>query len=361
MKRVAWKQMIALLMCALLLLTGCSFFRPKPAEENDDSEQILEQLEAMKEQLAAAKNEIESMKEAETAATPVPEPTAVPTPQIVVEKKTVEIPVESIIGVHCTVNGQESVRLDGATQVHAVADELDGYVFDHWEIDGVTASETGPEADFTLSEPSTICAVYHVRHVLTCINCYFQFLDAKGNAQGEKLTEFDFEEDYINPITKETCEGGVLNGYITSDLPSGQDVDYWLINGVKYNAPNTVHKFRVEELDEGTVYEVVLKKEQGSKKRYTVKTENCRFTGGGYSGADYGVVTEGTKITVTGYASKSYAAYGFFKGEPSGTGKGSSSNPLKYTGSDGSYYTFTYTVTIKHDTMITFVPVTGKG
>ena len=104
-----------------------------------------------------------------------------------------------------------------------------------------------------------IHAVFHQRHILKCINCHFQFITDKGNASGKTYKEFDFEEAYKNPVTKKNTQGGLISFYIFADVPSRQEVDYWLINGVKYTFPNVIQKFRVENLDEATVYEVVFK------------------------------------------------------------------------------------------------------
>ena len=79
------------------------------------------------------------------------------------------------------------------------------------------------------------------------------------DASGKTYKEFDFEEAYKNPVTKKNTQGGLISFYIFADVPSRQEVDYWLINGVKYTFPNVIQKFRVENLDEATVYEVVFK------------------------------------------------------------------------------------------------------
>jgi hypothetical protein len=256
MKRTIWRSISVLTLCALLVLTGCTGFL-KPAE-NNDNEQILAELNAMKQQVEATKSEIETIKNSEkqdNTATSVT-PTVTPEP-VTVE---VEVPVDSVFGIDCTVNGGDSVKLDGQTQVHAVANRKDGYEFDHWEFGTETDYESGPDAMFFFSEATVLVAVYHVHKVVTFKNCHMNFMNSNGKAGGKDLTEFDFEEDYVNPETKENCKGGEIDFFVTADVPQGREVDYWLINGVKYQAPNNASKFRVRGQTQATVYEVVLRK-----------------------------------------------------------------------------------------------------
>ena len=95
MKRTVWKSAIALLICLLFVLTGCTG-KQEPAA-NDNTQQILAELEAMKQQLDATKTEISAMKTddkkpAEVVATPTEAPE-----EVVIE---VEVPVDSVYGVN---------------------------------------------------------------------------------------------------------------------------------------------------------------------------------------------------------------------------------------------------------------------
>jgi hypothetical protein len=359
MKRFALRFIGIPVLCMLLLLTGCTLLSPKPAE-NDNTEQILAELNSMKAQLNVANAELEAMKQKESQNN-AQAPVSTTTPEPVVVE--IEIPIDSIVGKNCKLNGKDSVRIDGDTEVHAVADEIEGYVFDHWVVDGEDDYESGPDAYFTFSYPVAICAMYRERRIVTFKNCHMTLLNGSGNSVGKSYTEFDFEEDYTNPETKETIPGGTIDFYVFADIPKGMQVEYWLINGVVYEMPyNDISKFRVEGQTEATVYEVVFSK-QTAKKMCTVITENCWFScsDGSISGASYGVVPGGSKVTVTGRASKYYAACGFFDANPSGAGKGSPSSPLSYSWSDENYYYFSYSFTVTTDTMITFVPIHGVG
>lgn len=199
----------------------------------------------------AAKTELERLKSSSAEPTVVTE-----TKEIV---KEVPVSGEFAIGVGCTVNGGMTALLNGSTQVQCVVKNRDGYAFDHWEVDGTAQNTTEKTLTVNVSKTTVIEAVFHERHILKCINCYFQFLTNQGNASGKKYKEFDFEEGYTNPATRKKESGGLISFYITADIPKRQEVDYWLINGVKYQFPNNVTKFRVENLDEATVYEVVFK------------------------------------------------------------------------------------------------------
>lgn len=255
MKHSIRKRALALLLCALFLLTVCSCGK-------DNHEQVLSELNDMKQQLDAAKQELDTIKSkpASDVTTLVIQEREKATPQ---KPQTIEREVEvaSVVGVRCKLDGKLSVPIqNGAAKVHAVADQIDGYEFDHWEINGKPDNTSGPDATFTFTEATVLRAEYHKHRVLEFINCYMRFCAANGEASGERYTKFDFEKDYKNPVTGEKCKGGEITFFVIADLQQGKEVDYWLINGVKYQAPNNAYKFRVELQDEATVYEVVLRR-----------------------------------------------------------------------------------------------------
>lgn len=191
--------------------------------------------------------------------TEAPTPTPVPTPAPTATPAPTPEPVYAE-GIHCTVNGQEKALIQGDTLLTCVAEEIDGYVFDHWDVNGEADYDFGSTATFIASEAAVIRACYHERKVVRAVNCYLQLLTKKNNASGTKYTEFDFEDPYYNPVTKEHHGGGTIDFYVTAVIPRKGEVDYWLINGVKYQfCENNVTKFRVLELDEATTIEVVFK------------------------------------------------------------------------------------------------------
>ena len=138
--------------------------------------------------------------------------------------------------------------------------------------------------------------------------------------------------------------------------PKGKQVDYWLINGVKYDPNTNLQKFRVKGQTAATVYEVVF--ENVPATYYTVTCHNCTFSGGDNSGATSGKVKAGTQITVYGHSDSSAC---YFVGSPSSASHGSYSNPMSpykteppKPGHTYSTYYFRYTYTVTSDTDISF-------
>ena len=182
-------------------------------------------------------------------ATPKPTKTPKPTPE-----------PDYAEGIYCTINGEEKVPIQGDTLLECEAETIEGFEFDHWEINGEADYESGASASFIASEACVIRAYYHERKVLRTVNCFFQLLTKNNNASGTKYTEFDFEDAYYSPVTNTYCPGGTLSCYVTAVIPRNAQIDYWLINGVKYQFPDTtVLKFRMLDLNEATTIEPVFK------------------------------------------------------------------------------------------------------
>ena len=155
------------------------------------------------------------------------------------------------------INGEDRYPIDGDTLLQCEAEEIEGFVFDHWEINGEPDYESGASAAFIAEDACVIQAYYHERKVLRTVNCFFQLLTSNS---GTKYTEFDFEDAYYNPVTNTYCPPGTLSCYVTAVIPRRGEVDYWLINGVKYQFPdNLVIKFRLVDLNEATTIEPVFK------------------------------------------------------------------------------------------------------
>lgn len=352
-RKTARFQIVIWLLAALFLLgsaVGCT--QKQDADLSaltqtliSERNELQNELSSAQAELGSAKQEIESLKAALTEAQSV-EPT------VVTETKEVvtEVPVKYAYGMNCTINGERTVKLsDGSAEYSCKADLIEGYVFDHWVVGEKVDEVSGPEASFTLSDTTVVQAVFHQRHIVKTVNCHLQFMNAGGNAKGSNYTEFDFEEDYVNPITNAKCTGGKISFYLTADIPKGKEVDYWLINGVKYQYPNNVTKFRVENLDENTVYEVVFKGE--TKKTtpttyYNVTCTNCTFSGGGASGSS-GKVPAGTTITIKGV---SYSSEAYFTGTPGSVDR----HFTTPTSHSGKQYVFTYTYVVNSDTTVYF-------
>ena len=272
-----------------------------------------------------------------------------------------------ILALHSTIDGETMLIVDGQAELTATADVPGGMAVDYWELNGAQYYEDMEDTfTFTAQGNTVVDARLRPEHKVTSINAEMQFLDKKGKPKGEKFTEFVFEEDYENTVTHETQPGDWITLYVKADIPSGYTVDYWLINDVPYYYNRTVKSFTVHDLNETTVYEVVLKKEntpsstpkpttkptaapaptqqtvyvpeptQQPVTYYNVSCKFCKFSGGGYSDATSGSVPAGTKITV----SSDYPYSVWWEGSKNTTPyKAASFNSFSYTvNSDCSFY-----------------------
>lgn len=202
--------------------------------------------------------------------------------------------VYTVHSINATINGNSSLEITQTTELTAVATLAEGQIIEGWKVNGqLQEGAVGEFLVFTAQGSTVVEAVVRQEKKLTTVTATIQFLDAKGKASGDELTEFVFEKDYVNPVTKETVPGGKISAQIKAKVPSGKVVDYWLINGVPYFYNTGVTSFIVEDLDETTVYEVVFKDKAITY--YKVTCDYCSFNG---RTSDY--VAAGSTITVTG-------------------------------------------------------------
>ena len=196
--------------------------------------------------------------------------------------------------INATVDGQNVLEFSGEASFTASAVLAEGQFVDHWLLNGQLQENTSEDTfTFTVNSDAVVQAVLREEKKVTTINAELRFLDEKGNPAGDPTTEVVFEEDYTNPVTGETCEGGKISAEIKAVIPAGKIVDYWLINGVQYYLGTGVSAFVVEGLDETTTYEVVLKDKPITY--YTVSCTYCSF-----NGKTKGSVAAGSTITVVG-------------------------------------------------------------
>lgn len=249
-----------------------------------------------------------------------------------------------VTATHALIDGKSAVTIDGSTELTAEADIPDGMAVDYWELNGQALyEETGASFTFTAEGNTAVGAVLRPECKVTAVNAQLQFLNDDAKPAGEAFTEFVFEDDYENPVTGQTLAGGLITVYVKAVVPSGYALDYWTINGVPYYYGSTVTAFTVQELDEATVYEAVLREVSAPVTvpkpvatpaptakpattpaptpvptpeptpepvtYYSVSCTGCTFSGGGYSGATSGSVPAGTTITVTSTVSYSNTWY----------------------------------------------------
>lgn len=210
------------------------------------------------------------------------------------EEKEALAAQNTLQAINAAVDGQNVLEFSGEASFTASAVLEEGQFVDHWLLNG-QMQENASEDSFTfnVNSDAVVQAVLREEKKVTTINAELRFLDEKGNPAGDPTTEFVFEEDYVNPVTGETCEGGKISAEIKAVIPAGKMVDYWIINGVQYYLGTGISAFVVEGLDETTTYEVVLKDIPITY--YTVSCTYCTF-----NGKTKGSVAAGSTITVVG-------------------------------------------------------------
>lgn len=195
------------------------------------------------------------------AAEPVAEPAAAPAEQQQPEAEP--IAQNKLVAVNARINGKAEVEFSGAGAFLAQAVLPEGMAVDHWEINGVPADNQGRRysLDFTVDTSALIEAVLRPELKVTSINAVMRFVNERGRPEGPVFNEFIFEKDYYNEATEEVNEGGLITLHVEADVPRNYEIDYWKINGVPYFFDREVEEFIVVNLDETTVYEVVLRHE----------------------------------------------------------------------------------------------------
>ena len=231
------KKILSLILAVLLLvsLVGCASGN-EPAQPAQQTGISQAELDAVKAELAAKEAQIAELK------AQLDQPDAI-----------------GVYALHATIDGQDVVAINGETELTAQALLDEGQVVDHWELSGEIMEASDETFTFTASGETIVEAVLRAEKKVTTINCKIRFLNDKGEAAGDSYEEFVFEKPYQNPVTNEEIADGTITMQVKAEIPSGYMVDYWIINGVKYDYSNTVNSFIVEGLNEATEYEVVLK------------------------------------------------------------------------------------------------------
>ena len=306
---------LALALIMLLSMAGCG--------SDEGKEKLEAELAETQQELAETQQELDDVQE-ELAETKK---------KLTEAEKENASSAQTVTAINATVNGKASITINQDTELTAMAALEEGQIVEGWKVNGVLQEGAAGDAlVFTAKGNTVVEAIVRQEKKLTAINATIQFLDAKGKAAGDTLTEFVFEKDYTNPVTKETVPGGKISAQIKAKVPSGKVVDYWLINGVPYYYNSIVSSFIVEDLDETTVYEVVLKDKPVTY--YKVECEDCNF-----NGKTSGYVEAGKTITVE---ASYYKDYGYFY-----------INGTKYN----SGYKHSITVTVNEDMDIEFQAV----
>ncbi len=94
--------------------------------------------------------------------------------------------------------------------------------------------------------------------ILRTIGCVIHFVDKDGNIKGDSFTELNFGEEYYNTLTHKTITDGSVDVRISAEIPKGQKVAYWIINGAKYTFNTEVKSFTLREVPYGMTIEAVF-------------------------------------------------------------------------------------------------------
>jgi outer membrane murein-binding lipoprotein Lpp len=149
-----------------------------------------------------------------------------------------------------TASPQGEVAFSGSATITAAAVIPEGMALDHWSVNGAPLEDSQVQITVDADGNTVIEAVMRAELKVTAVNAYIQLLSDKGEPEGDKLAEYVFEEE----------EGQLVSIYIHAEIPSGYEVDYWLIDGVAHHFNKTVTSIKMYNLDASAAYEVVLKK-----------------------------------------------------------------------------------------------------
>ena len=176
----------------------------------------------------------------------------------------------------CTVNGLTALPFEGRTVFTAIADDVDAVL--GWKIDGsVVEGEKSFYLVFT-AEGNTLVETVYVQETpgeieanateaaskenevkVSALGATLQYLNIDGIGSGDSYTEIDFTEDFTNPVTHRTCKGRLAAFKVTADRPHSSDIDYWVIDGIRYDFMYTVKAITVSNLRQSMTIEVVYK------------------------------------------------------------------------------------------------------
>ena len=194
------------------------------------------------------------------------------------ETQPVAVKEDYVHAVNATIDGETSAAITENASFEAKAEIPEGMVVDYWTLNGVAQENSAGESfSFTAEATTVVEPVFRAEKKVTAINAELRFVDADRKPAGDAFTEFVFEDEYLNTATNENVSDGTINLEVKAVVPAGKMVDYWLINGVKYYYGTGVSSFVVEQLDEATTYEVVLK--DIPVKYYTLTCIGCNWKG----------------------------------------------------------------------------------
>ena len=108
---------------------------------------------------------------------------------------------------------------------------------------------------------------------ISAVNASIQLLDENGRPAGPSFERFTFGDDYVHPVTGETCPGGEISARVSAPKEKKSQIDHWVLNGVPYYFSSKVWFITVHDLTDSLSFEVVYKKDADWSERATVLTD----------------------------------------------------------------------------------------
>ena len=183
----------------------------------------------------------------------------------------------NVLCLNCKIKGQTAIQASRADVYTAFAVLNTGEAVLEWHINGKTVlGQRESYLTFSISGDMVVEAIIGTveenaylkkedeqnareKVVITAIGAKLQYLDKSGSGSGENFETIDFTRDYINPVTGKEVTGGTASFKITADYPHSDRIDYWVIDGVRYDFATTVKYITFTHVAHSMTIEVVYK------------------------------------------------------------------------------------------------------
>ena len=183
----------------------------------------------------------------------------------------------TVLCLNCKVKGQTAFT-GAKANIYTAYAELDaGEAVLEWHINGkAVAGQRDPYLTFSIAGDMVVEAIIGTEEenarlkkedeqnarekvIITAIGAKIQYLDKSGTGSGDNYSEIDFTRDYVNPVTGKEVTGGTASFKITADYPHSDRIDYWVIDGVRYDFATTVKSITFTHVAHSMTIEVVYK------------------------------------------------------------------------------------------------------
>lgn len=186
----------------------------------------------------------------------------------------------TILCLNCTINGSASITAVDGNVYTAIATLQSGESVVEWRLNGVTVPNAHDSyLTFTVKGNMAIEAVPGTAEeakaaieqeiednrpavIVQTIGATLQYLDKNNLGSGDSYTELDFTHEWTNPVTKKTSAAGSGSFKVTADYPHSDRIDYWVIDGVRYDFNICVKTMNIRNLDRSMTIECVYKNQK---------------------------------------------------------------------------------------------------